>query len=111
MQAVGLSGARGPRHLRRVALDADHVRNARGEGQREISEAAEQIERALVRPELQQRQRTPHQHFVDRVIDLCEIGRCERKAYTELAQLQLELYGLGRIQRRRGAGSSGLEPD
>ena len=74
------------RHQRLAALDAQHLARPRGQRQREVAEAAEPVDHALVLLRVQQAQRARHQHAVDVRVDLGEVGRLERHGDAELGQ-------------------------
>ncbi|MNY29238.1 hypothetical protein D3C86_1632690 [compost metagenome] len=99
--------ARG-QHL--AALDAHHRGALRGQRQREIADAAEQVEQPVRGRGVQQAQRTADQHAVDLVIDLREIGRLERHADAELGQ-RVSQFLVCRIERIDRVRTLRLEPE
>ena len=91
----------------RAALDADDVRAAPGDRQREVAEAAEEIGDALAGLRIEQRHRAAHQHAVDRRVDLRELGGRERRCvrsnsgsvYASAASVRIERHDRGRARR------------
>ena len=81
-----------PRALdqQRAALEADHLRAARGDRQREVADAAEEIRDALARLRIEQPQRARNEHAVHRRVHLREIGGLERDLQAEFGQRVVE---------------------
>ena len=83
---------------------------ARGDRQREVAEAAEEVRDALARLRVEQAHRARHQDAVHGVVHLGEIGRTEVQAQVELGQLIVEL-ARRRTERMRAVRPAGLQPE
>ncbi len=86
-----------------AAFDAHHFAPARRHRQGEVADAAEQVEQTVARPGIQQLECARHQHAVDLVVDLREIGRLEGHGDAEFGQRvgQRTIQRIERIDRVR----------
>ena len=91
------------RHERRIALDAVDRGDLHRKRQAEVSEPAEEVERAIRGLRRQQLDCARHHELVERAVDLHEIGRRELDARGRARQLVAQ-----RLRRRRG-GATRLE--
>ena len=73
-------------HQRLHPFHADDLACARGQRQREVAQAAEEIHHPMLGPRVQHLHRTTQQLAVDAGIDLGEIGRAKRNADAEFGQ-------------------------
>ncbi len=109
-QAVGLGVVQRAFGQRSTALDADHFAALRGQRQREVTQAAEQVGHAVLRLYFQQTQGLVHQHAVDIVVHLGEIDRLERHLDAEFRQHVVQLRA-DRVERCGRLRPLGLQPD
>ena len=83
-----------------AAFEADHLRAAPGEGQREVAQAAEEVGDALAGRRIEQPHGARHQDPVHAMVDLGEIGGAESDAHAELRQVVVQLAARG-VERLR----------
>ena len=103
-------------HQRLHPFHANDLACARGQRQREVAQAAEEIHHPMLGLRVQHLHRTTQQLAVDAGIDLREIGRAKRNADAELGQLVGQCRRairapLGVAQQARRVRPAGLLPD
>ena len=103
-------------HQRLHPFHTDDLACARGQRQREIAQAAEEIHHPMLGPRVQHLHRTTQQLAVDAGIDLGEISRAKRNADAELRQLVGQCRGAIRApfsvaQQARRVRPARLLPD
>ena len=103
-------------HQRLHPFHADDLACARGQRQREVAQATEEVHRPVLGPRVQHLHRTTQQLAVDAGIDLGKVGGTERNADAELRQLVGQCRRaigtpLGVAQQARRVRPAGLLPD
>ena len=98
-----------PGDQRLAALDAQHLSGLCGQGQGEVAQPTEPVDHPLRGLDRQQAQGTPHEHLVDGVVDLGEIGRSEGHVNAELGQVVAE-GGQRLVERVNRVRPLGLQP-
>src|SRR5580765_3058964 len=100
-----------PRTLDEVdaALEPDYLGAARGEGQGEIPEAAEEIGDALAGLRVEQAHGARYEYPVDAVVHLGEVGRPEGEPQPEFGQPVVKL-AFARVERVRAFRPARLKP-
>ena len=103
-------------HQRLHPFHTDDLACARGQRQREIAQAAEEIHHPVLGPRVQHLHRAAQQLAVDAGIDLGEVGGAERNADAEFGQLVGQCRRairapLGVAQQARRVRSARLLPD
>ncbi len=111
----GKSVALGIRHgapdQSRVPFDAVHQRAAPGDRQGEVAKPTEQVEHALSRSRREQSDCPSHQHTIDRVIDLGEVGGQESDIDTEILDPVVERRRFDRVKQACAFRPRALQPD